>query len=273
MELVTSFLYQVVFTVGVIVLFGLFIALCRRGFCRLVGRAGPTILLITGAVGTPIHELSHALMCVIFGHKIDKIKLYQPNSKDGTLGYVSHSFNRKNLYHRIGTFFIGVAPIIGGSGAILLLMALMLPDMSTSVWQNIGQVEGLYFQEFNLAAVCEFLIMAWKVFLCVFDLSYVGSAVWWIFIILALMISSHMELSPADIKNGVGGFLLLLLLMLAVDAVIFFVYRPALATVTLALVSFGLALASFLLISWIFGLVMVFIALIIKGIRSIFTRK
>ena len=272
MELVTNFLFQVTFTVGVIVLFGLFIAFCRRSFCRLVGRAGPTILLITGVVGTPIHELSHALMCLIFGHKIDKIKLYQPNSKDGTLGFVSHSFNRKNPYHRIGTFFIGIAPIIGGSGAILLLMALMVPDISASVWQNIGQVEGLYFREFSLAAVLEFLLMAWNVFLCVFDLSYAGNTVWWIFIILALMISSHMELSGADIKNGVGGFWLLLLLMLAVDTVIFFVYRPALATVTLAMATFGLALSSFLLISWIFGLAMLLIALLIKGIRSMFGR-
>ena len=148
----------------------------------------------------------------------------------------------------------------------------MVPDISASVWQNIGGVASLHFMEFSLASVGEFLLMAWNVFLCVFDLSYVGSAVWWIFIVLALMISSHMELSPADIKNGVGGFWLLLLLMLAVDAVIFFVYRPALATVTLALVSFGLALSSFLLISWIFGLAMVLIALLVKGIRSIFTR-
>ena len=70
MEIFTNFIYQLVFTVGVIVVFGLIIALCRKAFYKIVGDNATKILLATGVVGTPIHELSHALMCVVFGHKI-----------------------------------------------------------------------------------------------------------------------------------------------------------------------------------------------------------
>ena len=119
MKLMTDFFVQLLSTVGIIALFGLLIALLRRAFCAAFKTHGSRILLFTGIVGTPIHELSHALMCIIFGHKITAIKLFDPKAKDGSLGYVSHKYDKKNLYHKIGNLFIGIAPVFLGGGIII----------------------------------------------------------------------------------------------------------------------------------------------------------
>ena len=105
MEIFRHLSLQLAFTIGVIVVFGLLIALCRRTFLKNTGYTGYKVLLVTGAVGTPIHELSHALMCIVFGHKIVEMKLYQPGNENGTLGYVNHSYNPKNIYHIIALIF------------------------------------------------------------------------------------------------------------------------------------------------------------------------
>ncbi len=272
MELLTNFLYQVLFTVGVIVIFGFLIALCRHWFCRLVGRGGPVILLITGAIGTPIHELSHALMCLLFGHKIREIKLYRPGADDGALGYVTHTYNPKNIYHQIGNFFIGIAPILGGSGVLLLMMFLMIPDVFSSVWSELSMVGLVLDNGLDLYAVGEFFAVVWGVVVSVLDFSNTSNVWWWIFIILALMISSHMELSGADIKGGIKGLLMLLGILLLVDAAIYFIYPSALASVTSAMTAGGIALVSFLMISGVFSLFMLAVALIIRFISLLFGR-
>ncbi len=272
MEIITNFLYQIVFTVGVIVAFGLLIALCHKAFYKIAGDNGTKAMLITGAVGTPIHELSHALMCIIFGHKIVEMKLYQPNSEDGTLGYVSHTFNERNIYHQIGNFFIGVAPILCGSGVLYLLMYLLVPSVFTEVTEEL-QFIGLLSTDFlDISTYAGYLDLFLQVIADIFDFTNVGNVFWWIFIVLALMIASHMELSTADIKGAFKGFLFMVGVLLIADIVLYFVSLSALEGVTAIMTSFALSIAGFLAISGVFSGVMLLIALAIKGIIKIKTK-
>ena len=265
MELLTSFLYQLVFTIGVIVVFGLIIAFARRSIARL-GRAGYNAIIFTGVVGTPVHELGHAIACFIFGHRVEEICLYQPSGEDGALGYVTHSFNRKSIYQQIGNFFIGIAPILFGCAVLIGLMALMLPDTFSSLMVEFNAVKGLDGGLVN--AVKDF-------FLCMVNALILNesnfSNVWWyVYIVLALMISSHMELSGADIVGSLKGLLYLVVLVAIVDTALYIISVPTLLTVTGAVVSASFIVISFLLISLVFSLLMLAIALVVKIIKGIF---
>lgn len=272
MEIITNFLYQIVFTVGVIVAFGLLIALCRKAFCDIVGENGTKILLITGVVGTPIHELSHALMCVLFGHKIEEVKLYDPSAEDGTLGYVNHSFNPRNIYHQIGNFFIGVAPILCGSGVLLLLMYLLVPVTFAEVTAELQFVALLSTDFLDPSTYLGYLDIFWEIVSDVFDFTNTGNVLWWVFVILSLLICSHMELSTADIKGGLKGFLYLAGGLLIADVILYFVSLSALETVTTAMTSFSVYITGFLAISGVFSGVMVLIALAVKGAMKVAKR-
>lgn len=269
MELIKGFLIQILSTVGVIALFGLVIAGLRRGFCALAHKNGPRILLVTGIVGTPIHELSHALMCLIFGHKITEIKLYEPNSADGTLGHVSHSYNRKNVYHQIGNFFIGTAPVILGGGVIVLIMSLLVPASFDAV---MSEVEALSLTGISDFSAADYLSYVGNTISALFSLDTLSSWQGWVFILLAIMISTHMEMSGADIKNSSLGFLFLALVLLLVDGILFLVSPTALEAVNGAAIWFGLVLSAFLTISVLFLLALVILGLIFKGIAAIFKR-
>ncbi len=264
MEKVTSFLLvfltQLLSTIGTIVVFGFLISLCIKLFCKIFGRGANKFLLATGFIGTPIHELSHAFMCLIFGHKITEIKLYQPNSIDGTLGYVKHSFNSKNLYHKIGNFFIGIAPIICGSAILFLLMAILTPNLYDLILNNLS-----FSNEFILVNLL-------NVFATIFNYENFVDYKWWIFITLAVMISSHMRLSLADIKGSLSGLIFIALGFLIVDVILYFLNASLLADLTLKIISYGSMVAGFLILSIIFNLVLVGVALIVALFRKIFKK-
>ena len=59
-----------------------------------------------GWLGCSVHELSHAFFALIFGHKINEIELFKPNSDGESLGHVSHSYNKRSIYQKTGNFFI-----------------------------------------------------------------------------------------------------------------------------------------------------------------------
>lgn len=89
----------------------------------------PIILLrMLGMIAVPVHELSHAVMCILFRHKIDKVVLFDINLSHKALGYVQHSYNPASSFQVIGCLFIGIAPIFGGILAVSLLTVGMLEN-------------------------------------------------------------------------------------------------------------------------------------------------
>lgn len=267
MDLLIGFLTQITMTVGIIFLFGWIISLLRRGFCSIAGKHGPRLLLVTGIIGTPIHELSHALMCLLFGHKITEIKLYQPKSNDGSLGHVSHTYNRKNIYHQIGNFFIGTAPVLLGCAFVLLFMLILIPGTFGSVT---SEMNTLHFGGSLLSTIESIFTFVWGMVKALFSPQNFISWRWWIFIVLAVMISTHMEMSASDIKSSLRGLLFISIILLLVDGIIYLISRDAFFSFVGAAVSFGSLLSAFLSLSILFLFLLLLLSLLIKGIGAIF---
>ena len=141
----------------------------RKSLAKILGIQGYIYLT---APGVMVHEIGHALFCVIFRHKIVEMKLFSPE-EDGTLGYVNHSYNPNSFYQRIGNFFIGTGPIWFGVAVLCLISWLLLPDEMQ---------------------ISDF-----------FSLNFWGRWQSYIWLYLALTISSHITLSPPDLAGSVDG--------------------------------------------------------------------
>ncbi len=196
--------------------------LMTRYFINKFGKIGVVITYITGVIGTPIHELSHALFCIIFGHKIEKIKLFQIGN-DGTIGYVNHSYNKKNIYHRIGNFFIGIAPIIGGTAMIYLILYFGVPELFGDIWSEIIFVEYLNFDLLDINFYSGLFDICNSVFSLLFSFGNLFNFRWWICILLSIFIAMHMLISSADIKGALDGLIFVLLTLLILNIVAYFV--------------------------------------------------
>lgn len=227
-QLFIDFLAQVLFTVGVIFLCGLIISLCNRIFYANFGSHAMMVGYVTGFLGTPVHELSHALFCVIFRHKILKVKLFQIG-EDGTLGYVSHSYNPRSLYQQIGNFFIGIAPIVVISCILYVAAYFLLPSFTETLFTVFADSASL-----DASAVWGGLWLALKTFF-----GLITTWQWWVFLLIGLLLCLHMTLSLQDIKGALHGLVFLLLILLAVDFVLFFVGGTLLSDFTEIMISIG----------------------------------
>lgn len=86
-----------------------------------IGLLGPRAFLCAfGWLGTAVHELSHALFCLLFGHRVLEVRLFDPGASDGSLGYVRHAYNPWNPLHQLGNLFIAVAPVVVGAALLAL---------------------------------------------------------------------------------------------------------------------------------------------------------
>ena len=168
-------------------------------------------LYLFGWIGVPVHEFGHALFCLIFMHKIDEIKLFQPDSETGTLGYVRHSYNPSNLYQRCGNFFIGIGPIILGSLVIFVSAKLLMSSTLTlhSAPRTDGIVESL------LSASSG----AFDYFLNLFQMEALSRWQTYLFLYISFSVGSTITLSPPDIKGAFSGFITLVITVLVLNAI------------------------------------------------------
>lgn len=196
----------------------LFARFSRTTFTKTLGLRAE--VFFTAWIGAPVHELGHAVFCLLFGHKITKINLFTPNSKDGTLGLVEHSYNKKNLYHRIGSFFIGAGPIIFGALIILALLQFLFPGGKEIISMLQKDSYAIHQAESGLIAYLKMIFDGlWTVGVSMFTAGNIHSWQFWVFLFLTMAIAAHMELSPADLKEMGIGFLFIFLIMFVITLV------------------------------------------------------
>ena len=218
-QVVTASLYQFLCLFGFILIFGLLLYFISHSTRKAFSNSGHSKLdvFFTGWIGTPVHEIGHAVFCILFGHRVTDIKLYSPNSQDGTLGYVSHSFNSKSLFQKIGNFFIGTGPILFGSFVLYLLAKFCLPNyrmISEIIAKTDLSDSGIFELVKNTGSMLKTGI---SLMVNVFSPENFGKPLFWLFIYLSFCISSHMQLSPPDLRSMWSGTLTILLIFLLVN--------------------------------------------------------
>lgn len=77
-------------------------------------------LYLFGLPGTVVHEGSHVMACLLFGHRVHRVRWFDPQATDGALGSVEHSYNPTSAYQRVGTIIIGLSPLLAGAGVLMV---------------------------------------------------------------------------------------------------------------------------------------------------------
>jgi len=174
------------------------------------------------SVGTAVHESSHALVALLFGYNIVEFRPFIFNPASPVLGYVHYSYNTNNIVHKIGHFFVGIAPVVLPLLLLFLLYRYLLPSGLTRRpirWRS---------------------ILHWRTLL---------------FVLLALQICLHMRCSPADMQNMLLGVPWLILLLLILGLVLpqgqNFLLQTTLRMTTLSLSLAGISYLLLRLITWI----------------------
>lgn len=245
-------------TLGVVVICGLVAWLAERLFIRLSGVG--KFVYVSSIIGTPVHELGHAIMCVIFTHKITEMRLLlPPGHPSGTLGYVSHSFHPKNLWARLGNLFIGVGPIFSGLCVMILMFVLCFPNQWAAYVETSKMLVG---GSSEIGEIVDGVLSL----LASMPQAFVDC--WWqalIGLIVILFVSQHITLSGADIKGSFSAIPLYVLLLGIVAGVTmgFGVQGAVLG----ALRVFNLWMLSLFSIAIAFSLVWILIALVIWFLR------
>lgn len=271
MEYLYFFLEALWHTLGAVVICGLCVALFRRMFIVMMGGGvGRGIVLVTASLGTPVHELGHALMCLIFGHKITDIALWQPSAPNGQLGYVTHTYRKRNLYHILGNLFIGLGPIFSGLGVLTLALWLGFPETFAGYTSTASSMaaagEGLpslFLEGLKmLPRMITELIRGTRVPLW-------GRIV---ALVVILAVSQHVSLSPEDIKGSLTAIPLYLALLLLLTLVCGLIGTVAMEAVGGALAVFSAYMTALFVIVLVSALVQLVLALPVWVLRMVFGR-
>ena len=206
-ELVVATFSQMASLFAGVFFFGLLIHfISQLTFKSLERSFGRTGTYLVAWLGTPIHELGHALFCVIFMHKIVEIEFFKPDPLTGTLGYVYHKWNRSNPWQVLGNFFIGIGPVILGCVVLFVTFYFLIPN-SYQVWDYIIARVKEIDSSYSVGSYFEILGgSSFAMTKLIFTISNLTSWSFWIFCYLSICVASNIRLSLSDVKGALSGF-------------------------------------------------------------------
>lgn len=128
MAFLTYYIKMLLLTAVLPLVFGLAVGLFHRLFCLLVGnRCALPLLFATHVVIVPIREFFHLVAAFVCLHRVDDFRLLQLHDPEGEIGFVEHSYNRKNPFAVFGNFLFAILPAAGGLLLVLSVVRLCFP--------------------------------------------------------------------------------------------------------------------------------------------------
>lgn len=240
-----------------IIIYGLALKYINRESYRNITKSSMGwVYRLCGYIGIPIHEFCHFIMALIFGTQITEIVWYDPNwtDDDESMGHVSYLSNPESLYHHIGHFFIGIAPMIGGCAIIYGLIRLLLPNTYSSLAY-------LNFDNFNIFTIISEMYSCINHNIQLIFSNSDGLLRTIIFFVLAFSISICMDVSPADIKLAKEGIIMVEIFLFIVSIFLYFYKFTALINIIFIIASY---LYFFLTLGIIFSLISLIFSFVIR---------
>jgi hypothetical protein len=250
------FLQIVLYTLGVIVVCGLTVEVCYRLCFVLMGRrAGRLFWFATSWLGTPVHEAGHALMCFLFGHRIEKMRLV-PSRAGGAM--VEHSYNNRNVYATLGNLFIAIGPVFTGLGVILLTLHIVYPESLQAYFVSLeALLAGSASERDIFAGIWRFIQ----------GLGSEGTRALWARILAGIVLFSmalHVRLSTADVRGMLRGLPNYLVICALVAGVIALMGGEAPARAAIVLRQFAWIVVALFSLILVFAVIQLTIVLIYR---------
>jgi hypothetical protein len=178
---------------------------------------------LTGWFGVPVHELGHALFCLLFRHKITEIKLYIPDPEDDTLGYVKHAWNPDSRFQSVGNFFIAIGPMLLGVLVLWMMSYFMVPDFTETfsiAWRQNAEMAQDARSGNVLSLLVAFCISVAEILRSMFFSENIETWQFWVLLYFSICVASHMGLSPSDIKSAKSGLIAIVLIVLVLNFIV-----------------------------------------------------
>lgn len=265
---------QVVYALSIIVGFGLILGLIEKKSNEFMQKTfGWKGILVTGVIGTPIHEVGHLIMCLIFRHNVKEVKLLRlkESKNDGVLGYVKHTYNPSSLYQQIGNFFICIGPLVFGSITMFIAMKLLMGSVYNSIYAFLLN-QHKYIQGFDEGFLMVLKNMFLKIWKELFNYNNLLSLNFWMFIFIIISIASHMALSKADIKGSISGIISIYSISLFLSIVFKFI-NINMNYIYSKILIFNMLISVFLSVVLLFSFITLIINLIIYLVRKLILYK
>lgn len=157
-------------------------------------------------IGTPVHELGHLIMCLLFFCKPMSVKLFpgRNNRQLGNgmvqLGYVNYSWNKNNIWQNsIGQMMIATGPIYSGSAVIGFIIFLFNKPLFAKICAMIREVLAsddsavTYFRKNGSELLQGFISLLFP------------NAVFGVLWVVIFSVAMHMNLSRQDMKGYARG--------------------------------------------------------------------
>lgn len=200
MTFLEYYMQILLFTAVLPIGFGLLVYVCNKAFCALVGAGwGRPILLAWHTVLTPFREFAHLVAAMITLHHIGDFCLLNLHDPEGELGFVEHSYNRRNPIAVFGNFLFAILPAALG----LVLSMLVIFVCFRGAFSGFSQSVAMLVE--TEAEVGEYVRLAFGFLPAMFrdaTTSLLGKSIG---VLLLTLLSLGVYVSLEDLMGGLGG--------------------------------------------------------------------